>query len=81
MYRPALADGDLQSIQFHIGHPNYFEGKARKAAISLWSCSDVEVRDNRIVDPEGYCEHGPVQVGDHCEQIRVGAVGLERENP
>lgn len=81
MYRPALADGDLQSIQFHIGHPNYFEGKARKAAISLWSCSDVEVRDNRIVDPEGYCEHGPVQVGDHCDHIRVGAVVLERENP
>jgi len=71
MYRPAMAGGDLQTIQFHIGHPNYFEGKARKAAISLWSCSNVDVHANRVVDPEGNCEHGPVQIGDDCEQIHV----------
>ena len=70
MYRPAMAGSDLRAIQFHIGHPNYFGGKARKAAIGLWSCSNVEVRGNRIVDPEGHCEHGPVQIGDHCREIR-----------
>jgi hypothetical protein len=71
MDRPAMVGGDPRTIQFHIGHPNYFQGKARKAAISLWSCKDIEVRDNRIIDPEGHCEYGPVQVGDHCEEIRV----------
>jgi hypothetical protein len=71
MYRPAMVDGGLRTIQFHIGHPNYFEGKARKAAIGLWSCSHVEVRANRLMDSEGFCEHGPVQIGDHCEAIQV----------
>lgn len=71
MYRPAMVDGDLRMIQFHIGHPNYFEGKARKAAIGLWSCSNIDVRANRVVDPDGFCEHGPVQIGDHCAEVRV----------
>jgi len=71
MYRPAMLGGDLQPIQYHIGHTDYFKGKARKAAIGLWSCSNIEVRANRIIDPKGYCEHGPVQIGDHCEDIRV----------
>ena len=70
MYRPAMVGGDLRTIQSHIGHPNYFAGKARKAAISLWSCSHVEVRANRLIDPEGFCEHGLVQIGEHCEAIR-----------
>ena len=65
------ADGRWIAHGFHIGHPNYFEGKARKAAIGLWSCSHVEVRANRLIDPEGFCQHGPVQIGDHCEAIRV----------
>ncbi len=71
MYRPAMAGGDLQTIQFHIGHPNYFQGKARRSAISLWSCSQVDVHGNHIVDPDGYCAHGSLQIDDNCEQIRV----------
>jgi hypothetical protein len=31
----------------------------------------VEVHANRVVDPEGNCEYGPVQIGDDCEQIHV----------
>ena len=71
MYRPTMADGNLQLIQSHIGHRNYFEGKARRAAIGLWSCSNVEVRGNDIIDPEGYCRDSPLQIGDHCKAVRV----------
>lgn len=71
MYRPAEAGGDLRTIQFLIGHPNYFEGKARRAAIGLWSSSDVAVRGNRIVDPGGFLTHGPLQIGEGCERISV----------
>lgn len=71
MCQPAMVGGDLRPIQFHIGHPDYFAGKARKAAIGLWSCSHIEVRANRLIDPEGFCGHGPVQIGDDCEEVRV----------
>jgi hypothetical protein len=63
--------GDAELLQGNIGHPNYFQGKAKRAAISLWSCRNILVRDNRVVDPENHCTHGPVQVGDHCEAIRL----------
>lgn len=71
MYRPAETGGDLGTIQFLIGHPNYFQGKARRAAISLWSSSDVAVRGNRIVDPGGFLADGPLQIGEGCERISV----------
>ncbi len=78
MYRPAMAGGDVRTIQFHIGHPNYFGGKAKRAAISLWSSSDVKVRDNRIVDPDGHCAHGAVQTGDHCARVEVSGTRVEK---
>lgn len=70
MYRPAMTGGDLSTIQFNIGHADFFRGNARRAAISLWSSSDVDVENNRIIDPEGNCRHGRLQVGEHCTAIR-----------
>lgn len=71
MYRPAEMRGDLGTIQFLIGHPDYFRGKARRVAISLWSSSDVVLRANRIIDPEGFLADGPLQIGEGCERISV----------
>ena len=68
--------GGIALLQSNIGHPNYFRGRAKQAAISLWSCKNIDVRDNRLVDPESRCTDGPVQVGDHCE-----AIHLHNENP
>ncbi len=71
MYRPHMKGSDRSAIQCNIGHANYFGGKAREAAISLWSCSNVTVKDNRIIDPEKNCTHGALQVGEHCSDIRT----------
>jgi len=68
--------GGAEMLQSNIGHPNYFRGKAKPAAISLWSCMNINVRNNRVVDPENRATHGSVQVGDHCE-----AIHLRNENP
>jgi hypothetical protein len=66
--------GGSEIIQGNVGHANYFQGKAKRAAISLWSCRNIDLRDNRIIDPENRCIHGPVQIGDHCENIRVDEI-------
>ncbi len=64
--RPHRRSGPLG---LDIGSAYY--GKSLRSAIYVGVASDVVVRDNTVVDPEGHCTDGAVDVGPMTENVTV----------
>ncbi|MBN1342331.1 MAG: right-handed parallel beta-helix repeat-containing protein [Phycisphaerae bacterium] len=48
-----------------------YYGKSLRSAIYVAVSNDADVRDNTVVDPDGYCTDGPVDIGPMTENVTV----------
>ena len=66
-----IADNTIKSgpLGFNVGSDCY--GKSLRSAIYVTVSDDVDVRNNTVVDPKGYCTDGLVDVGAMAERITV----------